>query len=385
MSELAYFDNAATTFPKPETVYDFANEFYKSSGGNMGRGGNVLAARASAMEREAKVNLLELYACKGKVVAFTASATDALNRILLGLDIRPGDAVCVSPFEHNAVTRVLHHLVEAKGARIVVLSFDPRTMLPDMEVIKGIFEADQPRVVVLTHASNVCGAVIPVRDIFTLAKRACDATTIVDMSQTAGLLPLELSDNLVDYAVFAGHKTLLAPFGVGGFICSSRAKLDPVFFGGNGIDSVEQAMPSDIVDMIQAGSQNTYAIAGLKASTDWVLERGMESLLAQEQKNAERLLETLRGYDRVSVLGEEMECDRIGVVSCMFDEYSPDEAELLLGKLGVAVRSGIQCAPYAHRFLGTLPAGTVRFSVSPLTTEDDFRILENALDEMVRI
>lgn len=379
MPETAYFDNAATTFPKPSVVYDYADSFYRNSGGNIGRGGNALAVAAGEIAKVAKSNLKKLYGCPAGEIVFTASATDALNRILLGLNLAKDDVVYCTPFEHNAVTRPLFHLVETTGIRIEILPFDDETFVPRYEEIEEAFAAQPPRLVVMTHASNVCGAVVPVETVARMAK-AYDATTVIDMSQTAGLLPLQLSSDLFDFAVFAGHKTLYGPFGIGGFICKRGAKLRPVFFGGNGINSIEQRLPENIVQMEEIGSQNTYAIAGLKASTDWLLEQGLEAIRKIEMENRDRLLECLRAAGFCSLIGEGMECERIGVVSALFDGYSPDEGEMVLGRCGVAVRSGIQCAPYAHRFLGTLPAGTIRFSVSALTGDPEFDALERALD-----
>lgn len=379
MPETAYFDNAATTFPKPSVVYDYADSFYRNSGGNIGRGGNALAVAAGEIAKAAKSNLKKLYGCPAGEIVFTASATDALNRILLGLNLAKDDVVYCTPFEHNAVTRPLFHLAETTGIRIEILPFDDETFVPRYEEIEEAFAAQPPRLVVMTHASNVCGAVVPVETVARMAK-AYGATTVIDMSQTAGLLPLQLSSDLLDFAVFAGHKTLYGPFGIGGFICKRGAKLRPVFFGGNGINSVEQRLPENIVQMEEIGSQNTYAIAGLKASTDWLLEQGLEAIRKIEMENRDRLLECLRAAGFCSLIGEGMECERIGVVSALFDGYSPDEGEMVLGRCGVAVRSGIQCAPYAHRFLGTLPAGTIRFSVSALTGDPEFDALERALD-----
>lgn len=379
MSETAYFDNAATTFPKPSIVYDYADSFYRNSGGNIGRGGNALAVAAGEIAKAAKSNLKKLYGCPADEVIFTASATDALNRILLGLNLTKGDVVYCTPFEHNAVTRPLFHLAETTGIKIEVLPFDAETFMPRYEEIEEAFAAQPPRLVVMTHASNVCGAVVPVETVARMAK-TYSATTVIDMSQTAGLLPLQLSSDLFDFAVFAGHKTLYGPFGIGGFFCKRGAKLSPVFFGGNGINSVEQRLPENIVQMEEIGSQNTYAIAGLKASTDWLLKQGLEAIRKIEMENRDRLLECLRAAGFCSLVGESMECERIGVVSALFDGYSPDEGEMVLGRCGVAVRSGIQCAPYAHRFLGTLPAGTIRFSVSALTGDPEFDALERALD-----
>lgn len=379
MPETAYFDNAATTFPKPSIVYDYADSFYRNSGGNIGRGGNALAVAAGEIAKAAKNNLKKLYDCPADEVIFTASATDALNRILLGFNLTKGDVVYCTPFEHNAVTRPLFHLAETTGIKIEVLPFDAETFMPRYEEIEEAFAAQPPRLVVMTHASNVCGAVVPVETVARMAK-TYSATTVIDMSQTAGLLPLQLSSDLFDFAVFAGHKTLYGPFGIGGFFCKRGAKLSPVFFGGNGVNSVEQRLPENIVQMEEIGSQNTYAIAGLKASTDWLLKQGLEAIRKIEMENRDRLLKCLGAAGFCSLVGESMECERIGVVSALFDGYSPDEGEMVLGRCGVAVRSGIQCAPYAHRFLGTLPAGTIRFSVSALTGDPEFDALERALD-----
>lgn len=380
MSAIAYFDNAATTFPKPKAVYDFADECYRGNGGNIGRGGNAIAKAAGEIEKNAKANFLKMYGGKGRQVVFTASATDALNRILLGMGLAEGARVYVTPFEHNAVTRTLQHLVDTVGIAVDVMPFDKDTLLPDIESIEQSFARCPPAAVVMTHASNVCGAVIPVEEICTCAKKHSDAVTVVDMSQTAGLLPLDL--RAIDFAVFAGHKTLYAPFGIGGFICRNEAHLNPVMFGGNGIDSLNQIMPADMTSMIEVGSKNTYAIAGLKASTDWILAQGMTSVREAEYKAAAKLLGIIRSHDNVQIVADYMQCERTGVVSCLFDGYSPDEAEMVLGRFDVAVRSGIQCSPYAHRFLGTLPAGTVRFSVSALTTDEDLDKLAEALEVM---
>lgn len=377
--KLAYFDNAATTFPKPEVVYSFADSFYRANGGNAGRGNNALATASKDIAHAAKENLKKLYDCPANEVVFTSSATEALNRILFGLDYAEGDVVMVTPLEHNAVTRPLAYLAESRGVRIDLLEFDGETLLPDYPAIEKQLECLHPRLIVMTHASNVCGAVVPVVEIAQLAKKYA-ASVVVDMSQTCGLLPLDLVSSGIDFAVFAGHKTLYGPFGVGGFICKRGTILKPVFFGGNGINSFEQAMPKDIVAMSEVGSQNVYAIAGLKASTDWLLEQGFQRVAQQESDARDTLLEILRQYENIDIVRDGMQCERIGVVSAVFDDYSPDEVEMILSNAGIAVRSGLHCAPYAHRFLGTLPAGTVRFSVSALSSSNDFDLLEETLE-----
>lgn len=379
MSTSSYFDNAATTYPKPVEVYDFADEAYRSMGASIGRGNHHLAKSASMLSSQCKQSLKQLLDCENKEAVFTPSATDALNRILLGLSSKP-KAVYMSPFEHNAVTRTLHHIEANNDVRLSFLPFDKETLLLDEEGMVAEFDNCQPDLVVVTHASNVCGAILPVEKICEIAK-AYGAITVVDMSQTAGIVPMRLSSELIDFAVFAGHKTLFAPFGIGGFICSQEEnRLDPILFGGNGIDSANQLMPIEVTQMVEIGSQNTYAIAGLLASTRWLMKH--PEAIEQEHRRTEELLGILRSYENISIVADGMLCPRTGVVSCLFDGYSPSEIGSVLNDLGIAVRTGLHCSPSAHSFLGTMPNGTVRFSISPLTKDDDMSALRDALDHI---
>ena len=200
------------------------------------------------------------------------------------------------------------------------------------------------------------------------------------MSQSAGLINIDLSSPLVDYAVFAGHKSLMGPFGIGGFVCDKNAILNPILFGGNGVNSIEQEMPTEITKMTEVGSQNLYAIAGLHAAVEWILSGGVDNLYARESDNRDTLISLLSHYENIRTVGISDVAEFGGVVSTVFEGYSPDEAEVILGNMGVSVRAGLHCAPTAHRFLGTLPAGPVRFSVSALTNSNDFQLLENALN-----
>ena len=375
---VGYFDNAATTFPKPDCVYEYADSVYRECGGNVGRGSSPVAKRAGIIAKQTKGLLKELFHCEGKQIVFTSSATDALNRILLGLGLSKGDSVYHTPFEHNAVTRPLYHLKASLGIRTEVMPFSTQTLQPELAEIEKQFAKNRPKVVVMTHVSNVCGAVVPFADIAKLAKNY-GAVVVLDMSQSAGLIDTELSGTLVDYAVFAGHKTLFGPFGIGGFVCAKDARLNPVIFGGNGVNSIEQEMPMEISKMTEVGSQNIYAIAGLHASVDWILSKGIKQIHDQESNNRDTLISLLSQYDNIELIGFSYIAVHSGVVSAKFDGYSPDEIEMVLGNFGISVRSGLHCAPTAHRFLGTLPEGTVRFSVSALTTKDDFDLLDDAL------
>lgn len=376
-----YFDNAATTFPKPECVYAFMDSFYRKHGGNAGRGQYKLAAAASKMISEMRGFVQKILCCPNKDVIFAPSATIALNMVIQGLLAdEKKKTVYISPFEHNSVTRVLHHF-EKRGKICVRRLFVSPDFEYDIEKINAQFAEIPPDIVIVSHASNVIGLVAPVLEIFSAAKKY-GALTVTDMAQTAGLVPLDVASDLIDFAVFAGHKTLYGPFGIGGFAKSRNVALEPVLFGGTGVDSANQEMPENIPSRYEMGSQNICAVAGLHAAAQWFLQNQYE-IRAAEEKNHRRLLEILRQYDFVKIAGpadrfsEKTKC--IGVVSTVFDGYAAEDIGNVFDEMEIAVRTGLQCSPLAHKFLGTFPAGTVRFSVGYFTGEEDFCALEKAM------
>jgi len=375
---IAYFDNASTSFPKPECVYKFADEFYRTSGVNIGRGQYSLATKVQKLIDSTRSSLLDLYCCCNKQVLFTSSATEAINKILLGLHITEDSNIYLSPFEHNAVSRVVHALAHQKNLSVKIIPFDSRTLEINTAELVRDFEKHPPNLVVMTHVSNVCGAILPVEAVFFQAKKY-KAVTVVDMSQSAGLLNLNVSSDDIDYAVFAGHKTLYASFGIGGFYCKKDAKLNPIIFGGNGKDSANQNATGTLVDLIEVGSQNVYAIASLYASLMWLMQKGFNWVQLKEEENAKKLLDSLRGHRNIEIIADEMICARTGIASTRFLHYSPDEIGNFLNRAGIAVRTGLHCSPYAHRFLNSSPDGTVRFSISCFTNNEDFIKLNAAL------
>lgn len=373
---VAYFDNAATTFPKPEEVYSFMDSFYRRCGVNVGRGQHKLAAEATALMEETRNMILELFHCQNKKVIFTSTATEALNVILQGLLIPSNAYVYISPFEHNAVTRTLHHLQKTANFQVKILEVDETTLHYDIERISKQFMQNSPYCVIISHASNVCGAIAPLNEIFALAKRY-DAVTIADMCQTAGLIDVDLSSDIYDYAVFEGHKTLYGPMGIGGIIAKPTVSLPPLVYGGTGVESANQDMPNEIPIKYEAGSHNILAASGLNASLKWISSIGIDAIIAKEFNNREKLLSILRDYDYIKTITSD---NGIGVVSCVFEGYSSDNIGQVLSDRNIAVRTGLHCSPQAHKFLGTFPAGTVRFSVGYFNSDDDFEKLRDALD-----
>ena len=373
----AYFDNAATTFPKPEIVYSYMDRFYRENGGNAGRGQYKLAATASRMIAETRELMLELLLCTNKELIFAPSCTIAMNIVLQGV-IREGiKQVYISPFEHNAVTRILHHF-EAKGDITVHLIPIGENYQYELPQIEAAFELCNPDLIVISHASNVCGLIAPIMDILHVAKQF-GAVTVIDLAQTAGLIPARLGSDDVDYAVFAGHKTLYGPIGIGGIIKKKSLMPDPILFGGTGVESANQDMPSSIPSRYEMGSQNVHAISGLNAALKWLCPQ-VENVRAIEARNHQILFQILSEHQNIQIVGPADRDRCIGVVSCVFDDYSSDNIGDVLDRFEIAVRTGLQCSPLAHKTLGTFPAGTVRFSVGYYTTEQDFDTLSRALD-----
>ena len=271
---IAYFDNAATSFPKPEAVYQAMDDCARNYGVSIGRGQHLLSAKAAYVADETRELLLQLFHCTNKKVVFTNTATEALNIILTSQIISEGCIVYISPFEHNAVTRTLHHIAENKHIKIRQLMVDSDTLCYDIHAIQQQFQDEPPHCVIISHASNVTGAVAPIRDIFSLAKRY-NSVTVADMCQTAGLIDTDISSSDFDFVVFAGHKTLYGPLGISGFICQYPEQLPPLIYGGTGIESANQDMPMSSPERFEAGSHSSIAIAGLNASVKWILDTGI--------------------------------------------------------------------------------------------------------------
>ena len=375
---MAYFDNASTTYPKPEVVYTSMDQFYRSNGANAARGRYSLAQSASTLIGETRALIQKLLHCPAKQVVFTPTATIALNIIIQGLICKGAKTIYVSPFEHNAVTRTLHHFEEAGMISIQQLTVS-QDFKYDLDRIKYQFESEKPDLVIISHASNVIGLIAPVTEICALAKKF-GATTVVDMAQTAGLVDCNLGLNVFDFAVFAGHKTLYGPTGISGFIMDPTIDLPPVLFGGTGFESANQNMPQSLPERYEMGTMNISGIAGLNAALKWELDQGIETIWQKEQEHRNKLISLLQEYWFIKIVGNYPGCNYVGIVSGLIEGISSDSAGEIFDRCGIAVRTGLQCAPFAHQFIGTYPAGTIRFSVGYFTSEDDFEELRQALD-----
>ena len=375
---MAYFDNAATTYPKPDCVYEYMDSFYRTGGVNVGRGNYKLTQSAGALVEDTRKKIQELLHCQAKQVVFEPTATIALNIIIQGIIEKGAVNIYISPFEHNAVTRTLHHFEEQGRIKVHQLTVS-KAMVYDLERIRYQFDKEKPDFVIVSHASNVFGLIAPVEEIFALAKRY-DAVTLVDMAQTAGLIDLNVGLSTIDFAVFAGHKTLFGPTGICGFVMNSAMKFPVVIFGGTGFESANQDMPEELPQKYEMGTLNIAGIAGLNAALGWLAQITVEAIKEREVENRRRLIRTLSKYSFIKIIGNYDTCSYVGIVSCIIDGISSDSAGSVFDRCGIAVRTGLQCAPLAHQFMGTFPAGTIRFSVSYFTKDVDFSELEKALE-----
>lgn len=375
---MAYFDNAATTYPKPQCVYTYMDNFYRNSGGNAGRGNYDLAQSAGSLVADTRKKIQEMLHCPTKQIVFEPTATIALNIILQGLIKKGIRNIYISPFEHNAVTRTLHHFSEEGLVTVTELEVG-KNLKYDLEKIRYQFDEKKPELVVISHASNVIGLIAPVEEIFSVAKKF-GAFTLVDMAQTAGLVDCNIGLDIFDFAVFAGHKTMYGPTGVSGFVMKQDIDLPVIIFGGTGYESANQDMPKSLPEKFEVGTLNIAGVAGLNAAIEWIFQQTMEKLYTVECKKRKQLVDLLNSYDFIKIFGNEENGKYVGIVSCIMDEISSDSAGSIFSEHGIAVRTGLQCAPLAHKFLGTYPVGTIRFSVNYFTSEIDFEELKQVLD-----
>ena len=375
---IGYFDNAATTYKKPEGMYERIADYMLQYGANVGRGGYESSMRGSAVLSETRAQLLQVMnTSPTKTVVFTPSATIALNTILYGLTLQEGDVVYISHFEHNAILRPLYHLEKTVGIKLEFLPMGTANQYAfDLLETERAFSVTPPKAVIVSHVSNVLGTIAPVEEIMHLAKRY-HAVTIVDGAQACSLIDCDLIH--VDFYVFAGHKTLLGPTGIGGFICNKNTTLQPFVLGGTGVDSASKEMPTTIPERFEAGTTNLMAIVGLNYSLGWIL-KNRNDMREAERKNLEKLYSILLQYEFLQIVSPYPRSSSI--ISCRARGYTSDEFGRILADHGIAVRAGLHCAPEAHKYANSFPGGLIRFSVNCFTEAQDFTLLKQTLDKI---
>lgn len=377
---MIYLDNAATTFPKPERVYTALETANRELSFNAGRGSYKAARAASAIIDDTKNRLLSLFHATGYAdIVFTPSVTHALNQVLNGLDLTGNSVIYVSPYEHNAVARTVYQLSVNSGASVKMLPLTKDLQI-DLEKAKYQFSINSPSVVILNALSNVTGYILPVAEIFLMAKEY-GAITVLDAAQAAGLIDLDMPALNADVLCFAGHKTLMGPFGIGGFLIKHGITLKKVLTSGTGSASLTLDMPEEAPGRYEASSTNVVAIAGLNASL-----KGLD--INEHRKTlrelTEYLLEALNSIPSVNLMGTFDTDKTLGIVSFVVEGYQSDEVGIILDdEYDIAVRTGYHCAPYIHDYLGDKPYhGTIRIGIGQFNTKEDIDALISAIKSL---
>ena len=377
---MIYLDNAATTFPKPERAYTALETANRELSFNAGRGSYKAARAASAIIDDTKNILLSLFHATGYAdIVFTPSVTHALNQVLNGLDLTGNSVIYVSPYEHNAVARTVYQLSVNSGASVKMLPLTKDLQI-DLEKAKYQFSINSPSVVILNALSNVTGYILPVAEIFLMAKEY-GAITVLDAAQAAGLIDLDMPALNADVLCFAGHKTLMGPFGIGGFLIKHGITLKKVLTGGTGSASLTLDMPEEAPGRYEASSTNVVAIAGLNASL-----KGLD--INEHRKTlrelTEYLLEALNSIPSVNLMGTFDTDKTLGIVSFVVEGYQSDEVGIILDdEYDIAVRTGYHCAPYIHDYLGDKPYhGTIRIGIGQFNTKEDIDALISAIKSL---
>ena len=378
---IIYLDNAATSWPKPPNVGREMARFLAEDAANPGRAGHRMALAAERMLDDLRGKLARLFDAPDPARMILAlNCTDALNMAIKGI-LEEGDHVITSTLEHNSVSRPLQALAEAKFITLTQLPMCEGGFI-DPDAVKQAIRPET-RLIAVTHCSNVLGTLQPAEEIGRLA-REHDLLFLLDVAQSAGLVPLSVRRMNIDLLAFAGHKMLLGPTGTGGLYVGERADPAPWREGGTGGDSASPTQPHVYPYWLEGGTPNTVGLAGLNAALDYLAVQEPGAMLEHERRLARRLSEALAGDTRFRLLGPAEPSRRTGLVARPGEGLAQQEVGAVLEEgYNVAVRPGIQCAPSIHRELGTFPDGAVRIAPGPFNTEEEIDVVANALRQMV--
>jgi cysteine desulfurase/selenocysteine lyase len=369
---LIYFDNAATAWPKPEGVYHFMDQFYRTHGVNPGRSGYELGLEAGSFLVQLRKRLTRFFGGDEDTperLVFTYNVTDALNLIIPGL-LGSGDHVITTNLEHNSVIRPVNHLVRDQGAQATFVPFDSAGFVEPDEIKRAI--RPNTKAVIVNHGSNVIGTVQPLREIGRLC-REHDLTFVVDVAQTAGVIPIDMQAMNIDVVAFTGHKALMGSMGIGGLCIRKHVAVRQVRSGGTGVRSVHPYHLEEYPWRLEFGTPNMVGVAALWAGQDWLDENGVANIYGHEMKLAGKLVEGLRQIDGVRLYC----CDRLenhlSTILMNVEGADPGDVGIMLDvNHSIAVRTGLHCAPLVHAQLGTVEThGGVRFSVGAFNTEEE--------------
>ena len=377
---MIYLDNAATTLHKPPQVMDAVVRAMTAMG-NAARGAHGGALEASRAVYAARVKLAKLFGCpRPDHVVFTANSTEALNLAISGI-LRPGDHAVTTDCEHNSVLRPLYRLEEERGVTLGIVPAD-RLGRVDYGAFERLVGGPQTRAVVCTHASNLTGNVLDLARIGEIAHRQ-GALLVVDASQTAGAIPIDMEAMHIDVLCFTGHKGLMGPQGTGGLCIRPGVEIAPWKVGGSGVHSYDRHQPQEYPTRLEAGTLNSHGIAGLSAALDFISEVGVAAIEEKERALMDRFYRAVSATEGVTVYGDFSQARRSAIVTLNIRDYdSAAVSDELSESYGIATRPGAHCAPRMHEALGTTDRGAVRFSFSWFNTEDEVDAAIRAVREL---
>lgn len=377
---MIYLDNAATTFPKPEAVAESVFNFMRRKAANPGRSGHKLSMAAAEEVYLCREAAAYLFKAQGpECVAFTLNATQSINMALKGVLMhRAGAHVITSDLEHNAVMRPLYKLrasgIEYSMARVDLESDDATVASFERQI------TDKTVMIACTHASNVCGRLIPIKRLGALCRER-GLLFLVDASQTAGIVPIDMQECNIDYLCMPGHKSLYGPMGTGMLITSNGETLETLIEGGTGSNSVSFEQPDFMPDRMESGTVNAPGIAGLRAGIAYVAKSGLGGIYNREMGLALSLYDMLSKINGVQLCTQRLGDGYVPIVSFNIGGKTSTEAAVWLDKQGFALRGGLHCSPAAHIRLGTLSLGLVRASFGAFNTKRD---VERLVDSVAR-
>ena len=381
---MIYLDNAATSYPKPVEVYNKINDFLRQSCANPGRSSHEMARKSATEVMKARERIAQLFNIDNPLrIGFTANATLALNMAIYGV-LNKGDHVITTALDHNSVLRPLFDLKRRGVISLTVLG--PKKPLDEIEpsqVSKAI--RHNTKLIAMTISSNVTGRVLPYREIGEIASNK-GINYLLDASQGAGVLPLDVEQMNISLLAFPGHKSLMGPQGTGGLYVAENIKLRPIIQGGTGSRSFETVHPLFMPDIIESGTLNTPGLAGLAAGVDFITKTGVDNIYIRKDKKIVKLYDGLASHNKIRIFSAIENAQNSGIIAFLIDGMDSSEiANILDAKYHIAVRPGFHCAPLAHKALGTEKSGLVRLSPGYFTTDNEIQYTIDSIKEIANM
>jgi len=379
---IIYFDNAATSWPKPESVIHSMKDSLENLGGSPGRSGHILSINSSRMLESVRESLGKYFKYQDTSrIIFTKNITEALNNCIFSL-VKPGDHVITSSMEHNSVMRPLRYL-EKRGVQLTIVKCYSDGLIDPENILKKIKK--NTALIAITHASNVTGRIMPAREIADISLEK-EIPIVLDCAQTAGAIEMDIDLNKYKNCIiaFTGHKNMFGPTGTGGMCIGKEINIEPIIFGGTGSESDKDQQPKVLPDRLESGTINITGLVGLKTGIDYILEKGINNIRRHEIELLKRFLSGLGQIKGSRIYGPADPKKQVGLVSFNLNEISPSEVGFLLDrKYSIMCRVGLHCNPNAHKTIGTFPQGTVRFGFSYFNNIEQIDLALKAIREII--